>query len=262
MIRVAVAGATGRVGREVCRGVIAEADLKLVGATALDLPDSEFAKAHGFDSDVVSSSELSECLRKSNAQVMVDFTHPDAVMENLRIALDTGVHCVVGTTGIGEAELAEVEKLAGASKANVLIAPNFALGAVLMMKCSELISQYFGRAEIIEMHHDKKADAPSGTALKTAAGMARARKEQAVGPAAESVPGVRGGGVDGYRIHSVRLPGLMAHQEVIFGAPGQVVTVRHDALDRSCYVPGVLLGVRKIGSRPGLTFGLENMLDI
>lgn len=261
MTKVLVAGATGKVGREVCLGVKDEDDLKLTGAVALDLPDKDFATSLRIDETVVMANEIEAGLKQSGAEVMVDFTHPDAVLKHIETALALGVHCVIGTTGLAQDELDEVSRMTEETGANVIIAPNFALGAILMMKCSELASKYFAWAEIIELHHDGKADAPSGTALKTASGMAGARREKPLAPAAENIAGARGGEVEGYRIHSVRLPGLMAHQEVIFGGPGQILTIRHDAMDRSCYVPGVILAVREVGTRRGLTFGLDKLLD-
>lgn len=261
-IRVLVAGAAGRMGSEVCRavtdaegmGVVAVAD---PSATSAQL-DVERAGTFPCATEVAAALELAEL------DVMVDFTHPDAVFDNVTTALAAGVHCVVGTTGMGAEQLARIEERAVATGSNCLVAPNFAIGAVLMMGLADRAARWMPSAEVIELHHDKKADAPSGTAKMTAQRIAAARRESPTAPGkeTETLEGARGAYVDGVPVHSVRLPGLVAHQEVIFGGPGQVLTIRHDSIDRTSFMPGVLLAVRRIASRPGLTVGLDALLDL
>lgn len=243
-IRVAVLGAQGKVGAEVVRAVEAADDLAL--AAAIDAGDA---------------------LELSEADVAVDFTSPDVVMDNLRACIDAGVHAVVGTTGFDDARLAEVGGwLEQAPGVGVLIAPNFGIGAVLMMRFAATAARWFDSVEIVELHHPHKADAPSGTARRTAELVAQARREagSAAMPDATriSLDGARGAEVDGVRVHAVRLAGLLAHQEVLLGGVGESLTLRHDSYDRGSFMPGVLLGVRSIASRPGLTVGLEALLDL
>ena len=194
---------------------------------------------------------------------MVDFTHPTVVEGNLRTALPLGVDCVVGTTGLSEEKLAELAELAPAGTA-LFFAPNFAIGAVLMMQFAELAARHMPYVEVTEFHHDKKADAPSGTAIRTARMIAAARGEAPVVPGRETelpgMEGARGALVDGVSVHSVRLPGLVAHQEVLFGGQGQTLTIRHDSIDRTSFMPGVVLAVREVGSRSGLIVGLEKLM--
>jgi len=246
-IRVGVLGARGRMGAEVCRAVEAAADMAIVamvdeGDRMLDVADV-------------------------GAEVVVDFTHPDVVMDNLRFCVDHGMHCVVGTSGFSVERLDTIKQwLAPKPALGVLIAPNFALGAVLTMKFAQLAARYYPSAEIIELHHAGKADAPSGTAAYTARLIAAARAAAGVGKAPDAttsaLDGARGALVDDVRVHSVRLAGLVAHQEVLFGGEGETLTIRHDSLDRQSFMPGVLLGVREILNRPGLTLGLENLLSL
>ena len=240
MIRVAVAGAAGRMGEAVCEAVQGADDMELTGRA-----------------DPLLGTTLEQLL--SGAEVVVDFTRPDAALQNALACVRAGVHVVVGTTGFDPAPLQrEVERADG--RAHAFLAPNFAIGAVLMMRFAADAARHMPRAEIIELHHEGKHDAPSGTALATARRMARARTEAWEGPGGETVPGVRGGGVEGIRIHSVRLPGLVAHQEVLFGGVGQTLTIRHDSLQRVSFVPGVILAIKAVISRPGLTVGLEPLL--
>ncbi|MBB3040465.1 4-hydroxy-tetrahydrodipicolinate reductase [Nocardioides soli] len=245
MITVGVLGARGRVGSEVCRGVEAAADMELVAA--VDVGDD-------LDSLVT-----------SGARAVVDFTHPDAVMDNLEFCIDHGIHAVVGTTGFDDARLDTLRRwLADAPSVGVLIAPNFSIGAILMMRFAAAAAPYYESVEVVELHHPTKADAPSGTARRTAELIAAARREAGVDamPDATStgLDGARGADVDGVRVHSVRVRGLVAHQEVLLGGPGETLTIRHDSLDRASFVPGVLTGVREIAARPGLTVGLEHVL--
>ena len=246
-IKVAVLGAKGRMGSEVVKAVKATKDLELV--CELDLGD-----------------DLNS-LSKSGAQVVVDFTHPDSVMKNLEFAIKAGISVVVGTTGFNESKLNEVKAWLSANpKTGALIAPNFGLGAVLMMKFAAQASKYFESVEIVELHHPNKADAPSGTAVRTAELITQARKsvnkEAMPDATTSSLPGSRGAKVGDVPVHAVRLRGLVAHQEVILGDIGETLTIRHDSIDRTGFMPGVLLGVRKVVENPGLTFGLENFMDL
>ena len=242
-IRVGVLGARGRMGSEVCRAVDEADDLQLV--SGVDVGD-----------DI-------EALSK--AQVVVDFTHPDAVMGNLEWCIDHGLHVVVGTTGFDDGRIAQVRKwLDGAPNIGVVIAPNFAIGAVLMMRFAEEAAAHYESAEIVELHHNRKADAPSGTARLTAQRIAKSRRDAGRGeiPDATSsaLEGARGATVDGVPVHAVRLAGLVAHQEVLFGGSGETLTIRHDSLDRASFMPGVLRAVRAVVGRPGLTLGLDPLL--
>ena len=241
MTRVAVLGAQGRMGSEVVRAVEAADDLTLAGA--FDVGDE---------------------LDLSGADVAVDFTHPDAVMGNLRACVEAGVHAVVGTTGFDEARLSELRDLLQGTDIGILIAPNFGIAAVLMMQFAAQAAPFFESVEIVELHHARKADAPSGTARRTAELVAAARQGMEPMPDATttSLDGARGADVDGVRVHAVRLAGLVAHQEVILSGAGESLTIRHDSYDRASFMPGVLLGVRQIASRPGLTVGLEHLLDL
>ena len=245
MINVAVLGARGRMGSEVVKAVEATEGLALVAA--LDLGDSL------------------DQLKGSAAHVVVDFTTPDSVMSNLEFLINNGINVVVGTTGFDDAKLATVKGwLAQNSSVGVLIAPNFAIGAVLMMEFAEKAARYFESAEIIELHHPAKVDAPSGTAARTAELMSAARKEAGLGAMPDAtttaLDGARGALVGGIPVHSVRARGLVAHQEVLFGGLGETLTIRHDSIDRAGFMPGVILGVRKIVNTPGLTHGLDKFI--
>lgn len=245
MIKVGVLGAKGRMGSEVVKAVTDASDIELVAA--LDQGDSL------------------DTLVSAGAQVVVDFTTPDSVMANLEFLITHGIHSVVGTTGFDDARIAKIKSLLAANpQSAVLIAPNFAIGAVLMMEFATKAAKYFESAEIIELHHPNKVDAPSGTAARTAELMAKARKEAGLGAMPDatstSLDGARGALVGDVPVHSVRLRGLVAHQEVIFGGLGETLTIRHDSIDRAGFMPGVLLGVRSVINHPGLTFGLENFM--
>ena len=241
MTRVAVLGARGRMGAEVVRAVQAADDLEL--GPALDVGDP--VELEGVD-------------------VAVDFTHPAAVMDNVRTCIDAGVHAVVGTTGFDEARLATVRGWLDGTSVGVLVAPNFGVAAVLMMRFAAQAARFFDSVEIVELHHPGKADAPSGTARRTAQLIAQARAGLPPMPDAtsEALDGARGADVDGIRVHAVRLAGLVAHQEVLLGGSGESLTLRHDSYDRTSFMPGVLLGVRQVATRPGLTVGLEALLDL
>ncbi|MDP9497685.1 MAG: 4-hydroxy-tetrahydrodipicolinate reductase [Actinomycetota bacterium] len=219
------------------------------------------------DLELAGAFDVGDPVELSGVDVAVDFTTPDAVMGNLRRCLDAGVHAVVGTTGFDEARLAELRGwLADAPGAGVLVAPNFGVAAVLMMRFAAQAARFFESVEIVELHHPRKADAPSGTARRTAELVAAARLDAGAGPMPDAtstaLDGARGADVDGVRVHAVRLAGLVAHQEVLLGGAGETLTLRHDSYDRASFMPGVLLGVRSVADRPGLTVGLEALLDL
>lgn len=246
-IKVGVLGAKGRVGQAIVEGVNAAEDLELVASIDRETP--------------------LEKLVESGAEVAVDFTQPASVMDNLEFCIAHGIHAVVGTTGFDSERLAKVEewtKKEGAG--NVLIAPNFAISAVLTMVFAAQAAKFFDSAEVVEYHHPKKLDAPSGTAVHTAQGIAKARQEAGLDAmpdkTEQSLDGARGADVDGVHVHAVRMQGMVAHEEVIFGTQGQSLTIRQDCYDRSSFTPGVLLGVREIASHPGLTVGLEKYLGL
>ena len=244
MIKVGVLGARGRMGSEVVKAVNEASDLELVAA--LDLGDSL------------------DALVSNGAQVVVDFTTPDSVMANLEFLISKNINAVIGTTGFDDARIAKIKSLLASSKSGILIAPNFAIGAVLMMEFATKAAKYFESAEIIELHHPNKVDAPSGTAARTADLMSKARKEAGLAPMPDattsSLDGARGATVGDIPVHSVRVRGLVAHQEVLLGGIGETLSIRHDSIDRVGFMPGVLLGVRQVVTHPGLTFDLENFM--
>ncbi|NLC52647.1 MAG: 4-hydroxy-tetrahydrodipicolinate reductase [Firmicutes bacterium] len=261
---VLVAGAYGRMGREVVKAVVAQEDLQLAGVVDQAGAGEDIGQVCGFgDLGIKIETDLPTALKKRTATVMVDFTTPLTVMDNIKVALSAGVSAVVGTTGLTAENLEEIEDLAVRTGKGVIVAPNFALGAVLMMRFAQEAAKYFPDVEIIELHHDRKIDAPSGTALKTAEMITTGRTtEPGSKPAPlEKINGARGGEYLGTKIHSVRLPGLIAHQEVIFGGQGQTLTIRHDSLDRSSFMPGVILAIRKAPSVKGLVYGLDALID-
>lgn len=256
---VLVAGAAGRMGRQLVKTLASQPDLRLAGAVDLHQVGEDAGVVAGSGPcGVVITSDLAAALA-AKPDAMADFTAPAAVMENVRLALAARVPCVVGTTGWDKERLAQVARWAQEAGVGVLIAPNFALGAVLMMEFAARAARYFGAAEIIELHHAGKKDAPSGTALKTAQMMCQA-EGSTLAPAGIGEAPSRGGTCGPVRIHSVRLPGLVAHQEVIFGGGGETLTIRHDSLHHESFMPGVLAAIRKIGSLSGLVYGLEQIL--
>jgi 4-hydroxy-tetrahydrodipicolinate reductase len=261
MTRVGVFGAAGRMGRTVCEAVAADPALELVAAVDPLHAGIDLRRVAEVDS-VVQVSASPQALLDAGAEVVVDFTVADAARQNLAFAAEHGVHAVVGTTGFSDADLATIER--DFTKSSCLIAANFAIGAVLMMRFAELAAPWFETAEIIELHHDAKIDAPSGTAMRTAERIAAASGDWSDDPTTKHViDGARGGvGPGGIPIHSVRLHGLFAHQEVLLGTSGQSLTIRHDTYDRTCYMPGVLLAVKHVADRPGLTLGIEPLLDL
>lgn len=246
-MKVGVLGARGKVGAEICRAVDAAADLELVAG--------------------VDAGDDRQQLVDAGAEAVVDFTHPDVVMDNLGFCIANGIHAVVGTTGFDEERLATLrERLADAPGTGVLVAPNFSIGAILMMRFAETAAPFYESAEVIELHHPTKADAPSGTARRTAEKIAAARREAGSDPMPDAtstqLEGARGADVDGVRVHGLRIRGMVAHQEVVLGGPGETLTIRHDSMDRASFAPGVLLGLRSIAGHPGLTVGLEAFLDL
>jgi 4-hydroxy-tetrahydrodipicolinate reductase len=281
-VRVGVLGATGRMGRATCRALLATDDLELVAAVARSSGVGHELRdlVPEAPADLLVGESLSD-LVAAEAEVVVDFSRPEATVAAVEGLLRDGIHLVSGTTGLPQAALDQLAALAGkADHGNAVWAPNFALGAVLAMHFATIAARWYPAAEVIELHHQGKADAPSGTAIRTANAIAAARGPEGSGepqggapvnragagepqPAGkESVAGVRGGEVGGVRVHSVRLPGLVAHQEVLFGGEGEVLTLRHDSLDRASFMPGVLLAVREVTTRNGLTVGLEPLLGL
>lgn len=266
IVQVAVVGACGRMGKEVVKGILSRHNFQLVAAVDVREVGSDIGEIVGSKPlGIFVSDDLKSALKESGAQVAVDFTHPSVVFENVKAMIECSVAPVVGTTGWTEEKVKAIDRLAKRKKVPAVIAPNFAIGAVLMMKFAMEAAKYFDKVEIIELHHDGKADAPSGTALRTAQLILHARKEPFPEPKVKHpevlLEGALGGEIKGVRIHSVRLPGLIAHQEVIFGSVGQVLTIRHDSLSRESFIPGVLLAIEKVLSLPpGVVFGLENLL--
>lgn len=262
-VKVVVVGADGRMGREVVKAVLKESDLSLVGAVD--------TRNHGLDIGVLTcgnacgvmvAGNLGRILEETGAEVVVDFTNPEIIRKNLPVYLNHRVNVVIGTTGLSEQDVEELDLQARDAGVGVVIAPNFAIGAILMMQFAAQAAKYFPHVEIIELHHDQKLDAPSGTAIKTAEIIRtnRAYLSQGHPEEKETLAGARGAEFDGMRIHSVRLPGYVAHQEVIFGGLGQTLTIRHDSINRESFMPGVILAVRKIVDLKGVIYGLENLL--
>lgn len=259
-LRVGVVGAAGRMGAEVCRAVAAAEDLELVAAVDPSADGEPLRDRVGVDNAIVISADL-EQLVEAGVEVAVEFTGPASVGDNLRWLLEHDIHVVVGATGIGDQDLARAASLAAERPANALVAPNFAIGAVLLMRFAAEAARHLPHAEIIELHHDGKVDAPSGTALRTAELISEGRTVVPNAPRDdERFPGARGTQHRDVRVHSVRLPGLVAHQEVIFGGPGQTLTIRHDSLDRTSFMPGVLLACRGVADLDGLVVGLEHLM--
>lgn len=258
MITVLVSGAAGRMGSEVVRAVLSEDDLELVAA----VDPAHSGQPVGEGTTLSYESDLASAIEATRPQVMVDFTHPSAVGGNIATALAHGVHCVVGTTGLPVAEL-ETLAVGARDGACLFMAPNFAIGAVLMMRFAAEAARFMPHVEIIELHHDRKADAPSGTALRTASLIADARNAVPPAPGRETeiAEGARGALVDDVTIHSVRLPGLVAHQEVLFGGQGQTLSIRHDSIDRTSFMPGVVLAIRNVVRHSGLVIGLERFME-
>lgn len=263
LIKVIVSGACGKMGRSVLNAVYHDPELELVGAVDLnsgvDVGDLIGIPKTG----IIVDADLQNVINNVKPDVMVDFTRPAVVMGNARIALKNDVCPVIGTTGLSDDDKNEINKLCKGNNKGAFIAPNFAIGAVLMIKLSTEVAKYLPNVEIIELHHDQKLDAPSGTALRTAELISEVRESMSQGhpDEVEKISGARGGEFDGIRIHSVRLPGYVAHQEVIFGGLGQTLTIRHDSINRDSFMPGVVLACKKVVNLEGLVCGLENILD-
>ena len=262
MIKVVVTGVSGKMGSTICRGILSEEDIKLIAAVSTSKAGIELGQIIGTPTiKVITVKTIKEAL-KSNPEVLIDFTHAQVAPDNIIFALENGIHTVVGTTGIHEQKIAEIKKKAEQVKANVIMAPNYAIGAVMMMNFVKRAAPNFQDCEIIELHHNKKADAPSGTALATAdliKSIYKSRKRLKEGEK-EKVEGARGCLASNIHIHSIRLPGLMAHQEVIFGTTGQTLTIKHDSISRESFLPGIFLAVRNVANIPGFTYGIDKLL--
>ena len=261
-IKVVVQGASGRMGQEVVKAVCQEPGMQVVGAVELDVAKDYLALPDG-SGKVPFSSDLGYILGSCRPDVMVDFTVARAALPAVRTAAGQKVNLVIGTTGLSIEELGEIDRLSVTNKIGIVVAPNFAIGAVLMIHLAKAAAKFLDYAEIIELHHDRKADAPSGTALSTARAMAAARGKPFLQPALQGeAAGSRGQQLEGITIHSVRLPGLLAHQEVLFGGLGQTLTIRHDTISRECFMPGVILAIKEVVERKGLVYGLDTLLDL
>lgn len=261
-IKVIVHGAWGKVGREMVNALFREPGIQLVGAVDPKITEDYLTLPDG-SGKIPASSNLEPILTLSQPDVVVDFSIAQATMNAVRLATSRGVNLIIGTTGLTADNLHEMEQLARAHQVGIVVAPNFALGAVLMMHLAQIVAKYMDYAEIIELHHHLKVDAPSGTALATAKAMAQARGKPFSRPPEEGQKSKsRGQEVEGVSLHSVRLPGLMAHQEIILGAPGQTLSIRHDTINRECYVPGVIIAIKEVVKRPGLTYGLDTLLNL
>ncbi|MDP2181931.1 MAG: 4-hydroxy-tetrahydrodipicolinate reductase [Actinomycetota bacterium] len=259
MIDVLVTGAAGKMGREVVKAVTTADGMQVV--SAVDPSWAGRSVDDGAGGNVMCDGKLADAIAQTRPDVMVDFTHPSAVEENLRTALAEGVDCVVGTTGLSPETLSGLADSVPEGTC-LFVAPNFAIGAVLMMQFAAQAARFMPNVEIVELHHDKKADAPSGTALRTASLIAAARSQtpETPGRDTEIADGARGAIVDAIHVHSVRLPGLVAHQEVLFGGQGQTLSIRHDSIDRTSFMPGVVLAVAEVPARSGLIIGLESLM--
>ena len=248
MINVAVCGANGKMGQEVIKAVQNTDNMSVVAR--IDINNGEFAT-------------IKDAKNSVNIDILVDFTQPKSIYENALYCLNNNINIVIGTTGLNDSQIEELKKLSEQKDVGCLIAPNFSTGAVLMMKFAQMAAKYFNNAEIIELHHNQKKDAPSGTAVKTAAMMAEANENFALGNCeeTETIEGVRGANsYNNIHIHSVRMPGFMASQEVVFGADGQTLKIRHDSTDRKCYMPGVILAIKYVSEHKSFVYGLDNIL--
>ena len=262
-IKVVVQGASGKVGRVVINALCRESEMQVVGAVGLQVSE-DYLSLPDDSGSVPFSPDLEYILTSCRPDVLVDFTIAQATMPAVRVAVKQGVNLVIGTTGLTDDELSEIARLALAHKVGAVVAPNFALGAVLMIHLAKIAAKYLDYAEIIELHHNLKVDSPSGTALSTARAMAAARDKPFKRPSPEQkeAPASRGEQVEGVTIHSVRLPGLVAHQEVLLGGPGQTLSIRHDTINRECYIPGILLAIKKVVKQQGLVYGLDTLLGL
>jgi 4-hydroxy-tetrahydrodipicolinate reductase len=262
-ITVVVNGALGKMGREVTAAVCRDPGLKMAGAVDIKAVQEKLSLPDG-PGEVPISADLNVILKSCNPQVLIDFTIAEAAMSAARIAIGQGVNLVIGTSGLSDDNLKEIDKLSKANNVGAVVAPNFAIGAVVLLHLARIAAKYFEYAEIIELHHQEKADSPSGTALATAKAMLEARGKPFtyVSTKKETLGGCRGGQVDGVAIHSVRLQGLVASQEVVFGAQGQTLSLRHDTMSRECFMPGVVLAIKEVVKRKGLVYGLDTLLNL
>ncbi len=260
-VRVAISGASGKMGREITSAVCREPGMELVGAVELQPSEDNLSLPDGSGA-VPFSADLERILATCQPDVLVDFTQAQATMPAVRIAVKHGVNMVIGTTGLSTEDIDEIDRLAREHQIGAIVAPNFTIGAVLMIHMAKIAAKHFDYAEITELHHHQKADAPSGTALSTARAMAAAKGKSFFCPEAGKVSASRGQQVDGITIHSVRLPGLVAHQEVLLGGPGQTLSIRHDTINRECYMPGIILAIREAVKRKGLVHGLDTLLGL
>lgn len=262
-VRVVINGALGKMGQEVTRAVVYEPGLEVVGAVEKEVSQQYLALVETPEL-VPFSSDLASLLKSCNPDVLVDFTTAEVSIAAARTAAKEEVNLVIGTTGLSEENLAEIEQLCRANKVGAVVAPNFSLGAVLLMHLAEVAAKFFDNAEIIEMHHDKKVDAPSGTAIATAKTMLQAHGKPFIYPKTEkeTISNTRGGQMEGIAIHSLRLPGFMAGQEVIFSGMGQTLSLRHDTISRESYMPGIILAIKEVTKRKGLIYGLDALLNL
>jgi len=262
-IRVVVHGAAGRMGREVLSALCQDPELEAVGAVDLKADRDSLSLPNG-SGEIPFSSRVEEVIAKCRPDVMVDFTVADATILAVRLAAKQGVNLVIGTTGLSASDIEEIERLCREGNVGAVVAPNFSLGAVLMIHMAKLAARYFDYAEVIEKHHEDKADAPSGTAMATARAMVEGRGKPFRYPElkTETLGGTRGGQIGGVSVHSVRLPGFLAHQEVILGAPGQTLTICHDSISRESFMPGVIMAIKRVVKVKGLIYGLESLLGL
>jgi 4-hydroxy-tetrahydrodipicolinate reductase len=262
-IRLVINGAFGRMGQEIIKAVVCDPGLRVVGAVEKEVTQ-QYLPLTEVPELILLSSDLASLLKSCDADVVVDFTNASASMAAARIALKQKVNMVIGTTGLSEANLAEIKKLCQANKVGAVVAPNFSLGAALLIHLARLAAKFFDHAEIVEMHHDKKADAPSGTAIATAKAMLETHGKPFVYPelVREVIENTRGGQMDGIAIHSLRLPGFVSGQEVVFSGAGETLSLRHDIISRESFLPGVILAIREVTKRKGLTYGLDALLKL
>jgi 4-hydroxy-tetrahydrodipicolinate reductase len=262
-IRVVINGALGRMGQEVAKAVVCEPGLRAVGAVDQEVTQQYLPLAEAPEL-ILLSSDLGSCLRTCDADVVVDFTNAEVSIAAARIAIKQKVNMVIGTTGLSEENLAEIKQLCQTYKVGAVVAPNFSLGAAILIQLSKFAAKFFNHAEIIEMHHDKKIDAPSGTAIATAKEMLQTRGKPFVYPGVthEILSHTRGGQMDGIAVHSLRLPGFMAGQEVIFSGAGETLSLRHNIISRECFLPGVILAIKEVTKRKGLIYGLDALLKL
>lgn len=262
-IRVVINGALGRMGQEITKTVVSDPGLRAVGAVEKEVTQQYLPLTEAPEL-IPLSANLEALLRTCDADVVVDFTNAEVAMAAARTAIKQKVNMVIGTTGLSEENLNEIERLCQTYKVGAIVAPNFSVGAAVMIRLSKLAAKFFNHAEIVEIHHDKKADAPSGTAIATAKAMSQSRGKPFLYPqvARQVLSNTRGGEIDGIAIHSMRLPGVLAEQEVVFGGAGETLSLRHNVISRECYVPGVILAIKEVTKRKGLTFGLDSLLEL